>query len=151
MTPSGLREPAKNKGRRIAGIAAVLWAALIFWLSSIPGTGTFPAHPDFLNVVAHFCLYAVLAVLVALALNSPKRALWKTALIALVIAALYGVSDELHQFFTPGRSSDPFGSGSPFDLIIDTLGALVGSVATIWFISAQKVKRSRARDGETKK
>jgi VanZ family protein len=144
---NGLKEKPKQTVRIIAIIAAILWAALIFWLSSIPGAD-YPQHPSFLNIVAHLCLYLVLAVFLALAFNSPKRALWKTALLALVIAALYGVSDEFHQLFTPGRSSDPFGTGSPFDLIIDTIGALVGAAATIWFLSARKVAKSRNRDKE---
>jgi VanZ family protein len=148
MSTNGLREKPKRTGRIVAGVAAALWAGLIFGLSSIPGSGVFPEHPDFLNIVAHFGLYLVLAVLLALAFNSPTRAFWKTALIALVIATLYGVSDELHQFFTPGRSSDPFGSGKPTDLIVDTLGSFIGAAGTIWVLSARKVKQSRARDAE---
>jgi VanZ family protein len=139
MPTSGLREKPRRTLRIVALIAAILWAALIFFLSSIPGSG-FPSHPNALNVVAHFGEYLVLAVLLTLVLNTPDRALWKTALIALAIASLYGASDEIHQMFVDGRSSDPL------DWVTDTLGALLGSVATIWVISARKVKQSRARD-----
>jgi hypothetical protein len=141
MSTSGLREKPKRLPRLVALIAAILWAALIFYGSSIQGSG-FPSHPNILNVVAHFGEYLVLAVLLTVALNSPNQALWKTALIALAIASLYGGSDEIHQIFVDGRSSDPL------DWATDTLGALVGAVATVWFISARKVKRSRARDEE---
>jgi VanZ family protein len=143
MSTNGLREKPKRTGRIIAAVAAILWAALIFGLSSIPGSG-FPAHPNVLNVGAHFCEYLILAVLIALAFNSPNRAFWKTALIALIIASLYGASDEVHQLFTPGRFSDPL------DWVTDTLGALVGAAATIWILSARKVKQSRARDAQKK-
>jgi VanZ family protein len=129
--------------RIVAFIAAVLWAILIFCLSSIPGSG-FPAHPNILNVIAHFGEYLVLAALLSLALNSPGQALWKTALIALAIASLYGGSDEIHQMFTDNRDTDPV------DWATDTIGALVGAVATVWIISAQKVKRSRKRDENTR-
>jgi multisubunit Na+/H+ antiporter MnhB subunit len=139
MPTSGLREKPKRTPRVIAVIAVLVWAALIFAASHIPGSG-FPAHPSFLNVVAHFCEYAVFAALLALALHSPGRALWKTALFALVIASLYAVSDEFHQSFIPGRTPDPL------DWLTDTLGALLGSVVTIWVLSAQKVKQSRTRD-----
>jgi VanZ family protein len=144
MSTNGLREKPKRLPRLIALVAVVLWAALIFCLSSIPGSG-FPSHPNFFNVGAHFGEYLIFAVLLTLALNSPGRALWKTALIALVIASLYGVSDEVHQLFVDGRSSDPL------DWVTDTLGALLGSVATVWLISAQKVRRSRARDEEKRR
>jgi ribose/xylose/arabinose/galactoside ABC-type transport system permease subunit len=141
MSTSGLREKPRRLVRVLALIAAVLWAALIFALSSVPGSG-FPSHPNFLNVVAHFSEYLVLAVLLALTLNSPGQALWKTALIALAIASLYGGSDEIHQLFIDGRTADPA------DWATDTLGALVGALATVWLISARKVRQGRARDAE---
>lgn len=141
MSTNGLREKPKRTGRIIAAVAAILWAALIFGLSSVPGNG-FPSHPNILNVVAHFCEYLIFAVLLALAFNDPKRAFWKTALTALIIASLYAASDEVHQLFTPGRFSDPL------DWVTDTLGALLGAAATIWVLSAQKVKQSRARDSQ---
>ena len=141
MPTSGLRAKPKNTLRIVATIAAVLWAGLIFGLSSIPGSG-FPPHPDILNSAAHFGLYAVLAVLVTLALSSPRRALWKTAIIALVICSAYGASDELHQLFTGGRNCDVM------DWLVDTIAALIFSWATIWYLSARKVKASRAKDSK---
>jgi VanZ family protein len=141
MSTSGLREKPRRTGRAIAAVIAVAWAVLIFCLSAIPGSG-FPSHPNILNVIAHFGEYLVLAVLLALAFNSPNRALWKTALMALVLASLYAVSDEIHQYFVPGRFSDPL------DWVTDTLGALIGAAAVVWFISARKVRRSRSRDAE---
>jgi peptidoglycan/LPS O-acetylase OafA/YrhL len=143
MANSGLREKPKNTVRIVAAIGAVLLAIAIFVVSSIPGSG-FPTHPGYFNVIAHFVEYLLLAVLLCIALNSPKRALWLTALLAIIIASLYGASDEFHQLFVFGRSCDPL------DWLTDTLGALVGAAATIWFISARKVKQSRMRDSGRK-
>jgi VanZ family protein len=74
--------------------------------------------PDWLP---HGIAYAILSVLVARALSggtlrplSATDALW-----AVLIAALYGVSDEWHQSFTPGR--DP----SVADVAKDLAGAMV--------------------------
>ncbi|MDR3315517.1 MAG: VanZ family protein, partial [Coriobacteriales bacterium] len=132
----------RNARRIVAAILAVVWAAIIFTVSSFPGS-TFPSGtPEVLFTIAHGIEYAIFAVLIALALNAPRRALWITALIALVIASLYGVSDEFHQSFT-GRNCDVL------DWVTDTVGALIGSIGTIWFLSAQKVKKSRARDKKT--
>ena len=148
MPSSGLREKPKRTVRIVAALAAIIWAALIFRLSSIPASG-YPEHPGFLNYVAHFCEYAIFAVFLTLTVNSPKRALWKSALIAVLIASVYAVTDELHQyltnlFYNSGRQGDPM------DWLTDTLGALVGAGATIWFISSRKVKTSRAKDAEKK-
>jgi VanZ family protein len=136
---SGLRDKPRNTIRVIAAVVAVVWAALIFAVSAIPSQG-FPSHPGFLNYFAHFGEYLIFGILLTLAINSPKRALWITALIALVVASLYGASDELHQLFVPGRDS------SPLDWLTDTAGALLGTVATVWFVSARTVKRSRRND-----
>ncbi|MDR2492010.1 MAG: VanZ family protein [Coriobacteriales bacterium] len=140
MCANDLREKPKKTPRLIAGVFALLWAALIFFLSSIEG-GDYPPHPGFLNYVAHFCEYLVFGTLLTVALNGPTRALWKSALIALVVASVYAVSDEFHQFFVPGRQCDPI------DWLTDTIGAAVGCLATIFYLSARKASHSRRRDG----
>jgi len=148
MPSSGLREKPKKTIRVVATLAAVLWAALIFVLSSIPASG-YPSHPGFLNYVAHFFEYAIFAVFLVLALNSQKRALWKSALIAVLIASAYAVTDELHQYLTNLYNSSGR-QGDPMDWLTDTVGALTGAIATIWFISSKKVKASRAKDATKK-
>lgn len=47
--------------------------------------------------------------------------LWLLMLAAVVIASLYGASDELHQLFVPGRLCDPA------DWLTDTCGAALGA------------------------
>jgi VanZ family protein len=96
---------------------AVAYAGLIFYLSS---QSSFPVPGrlwDFDKVI-HFIEYGVFAVLLLRATRSP--------LISLLIAAAYGVSDELHQSFTPGRDC------SAFDALADCIGAgLVCGVAVL--------------------
>lgn len=41
---------------------------------------------------------------------------------AVAAASLYGVTDEIHQLFVPGRFCDPA------DWLVDTLGALTGAL-----------------------
>ncbi|MCL2757585.1 MAG: VanZ family protein [Coriobacteriia bacterium] len=141
MCASELHEKPKKRFRILSWILVVVWAAIIFGLSAIPGSG-FPSHPEALNVIAHFCLYAAFAVLLTWALSSSKLSLWKVALIALAIASLYGASDEFHQVFVPGRTPDIM------DWMTDTIGAFVGTCVVLFIISAQKVSRSRKRDKE---
>jgi len=140
MASNSLQNKPKNTVRLVSGIAAGLWAVLIFAISSIPGS-SLPDQPELIYKVAHFIEYAILAALLTLAINGPKRALWVAALIALLVASAYGASDEFHQSFT-GRSPDVW------DWVADTLGAIIGAIATIWFLSARKVKRSRSRDSK---
>jgi VanZ family protein len=142
MSRDDLREKPKLGYRIAATVGAVAWAALIFALSAVPGE-SYPPHPGFLNVVAHFCEYAILAVLLVVSLHGPKRKLWLSAVIAIAVASLYGSSDELHQYFVPGRDS------SPLDWLADSIGALAGAIAAIFVISLKAVKRSREKDART--
>lgn len=94
-------------------IPVVLWAGVIFALSSIPSLGTGLGTWDLvLRKLGHAAEYAILAALLWRALQRP----W----VALAIASLYAVTDEVHQAFVRGRQA------SPADWAIDTAGAAIG-------------------------
>lgn len=65
-----------------------------------------------LRKAAHMAEYAVLSVLIYIWIGK-----WQAAV---AFAALYAVSDEVHQLFVPGRA------GRFSDVIIDSMGALLG-------------------------
>ncbi len=105
--------------------AVVAWMALIFFLS---GQSTLPdltgGWPEIQDIVGHFAAYGVLALLWrwALAGAGVRRAgLW-----AFVAAVLYGISDEFHQSFVPGRHPDLF------DILTDAAGAAVTLAVERW-------------------
>jgi VanZ family protein len=54
---------------------------------------------------------------------------WTAGLAAIALATMYGVSDEFHQSFVPGRSPDRF------DVVADCVGATIG-VALGWLAGA---------------
>jgi VanZ family protein len=86
--------------RLLAWLPAAAWAGVIFYLSSRP---RLPA-PDVAGIdkVAHFGAYALLASLLIFATERSRLPLAA----AVVLGLLYGVSDELHQMFVPGRAPD---------------------------------------------
>src|SRR5512145_1056328 len=72
---------------------------------------------------AHVLEFAVLGALLLRA-QSKGRLTTKRELIAtLIVVAAYGVSDEFHQRFTPGRGSD--GSSVLFDVVGGAIGVWV--------------------------
>ncbi len=101
---------------RLAVALVVAYAALIFVLSSF---SSFPVPRGIFSFdkVIHLVEYAVLGFLVA---RAWPRARWWGAAIA---ATLYGVTDEIHQSFVPGRSADPF------DALADAIGSTIGAAA----------------------
>ncbi len=95
-----------------------------------------------MSAFLHFTEYWILAVLLVGALNMPWRMSWLMAVFAMVIASLYGISDELHQLFVPGRMC------SVTDWLVDTAGATVGGLAGTWVLALYRIysKSSKATD-----
>ncbi len=117
--------PAPARARRlVAGVLALAWAGLVFWLSSRPdplpiSLASFPGS----DKVLHGSAYAVLGALLVLATAGARFPARRAVVIAAALASLYGVTDELHQSFVPGRDT------SAGDWIADTVGALAGAAA----------------------
>jgi hypothetical protein len=101
-------------------LPALCWAGLIFMLSHrpLPEQAVWPDIPG-MDKLAHAAVYGVLSVLLYFGLDRAHRMRRSTALvIAALMASLYGVLDEFHQSFVPGRSVEYA------DWLADTLGAV---------------------------
>lgn len=105
------------------------YMSLIFYLSSI--TIEFPGLPENSDKVVHVLIYIPLAVLLYLSLH--ESGMRKHLLIiSACLAALYGISDEVHQYFVPGRSA------TASDAAADMIGALIGSFGANHWIKRKK-------------
>ena len=110
----------------------LLQMALIFIASSIPNLGGLPGGMS--DKSGHAIGYGILGgvFLRALAGGDVKKVTWGRAAVALLFAVLYGISDEFHQSFVPGRSPDPL------DVLADGIGAAlgigIGGAARAWAI-----------------
>ncbi|MGH9327555.1 MAG: VanZ family protein [Terriglobia bacterium] len=146
--------PAGPTSRRWLGWAVVLaWAAVIFcfstshfgphfsknilgWLLAADHLTLSPRIFHFLDKAfrksAHVANYGVFAVLLYITLGTERRLRWswRRAVLSILIAAGYSLTDEFHQLFVPGRQ------GSLRDCSIDTFGA---SVALALFYLGQKL------------
>lgn len=70
--------------------------------------------------IAHFSEFSILGILLYIVYNdSPKK---NKIICPLIFAGLYAISDEIHQYFVPGRAC------TFIDMIIDTCGAFIGIV-----------------------
>ena len=101
-------------------VPLLFWMALIFWLSNQSTLIDIKsdAGEKTLYKTAHFLAYAFLAWLWWRALSPQREATWLLLGAAFGLAALYGISDEVHQLFVPGRH------GRFFDVLFDASGAL---------------------------
>ena len=112
--------------RRLSLLLAFAWMALLFYLSHQPSLET-PMLFPLQDKVLHAGVYAVLGLLLLTA--QPRQAQgynWRQVGISTLIASLYGLSDEIHQYFVPGRSTEVL------DWVADTLGALMAASLLAW-------------------
>ena len=132
-------------------LATVVWAALIFYLSTPPfgahrslpllarllalfdltlSHATLGVLDSFVRTLAHLTEYAIFALLLYRSCLGRNRCWWRPRLAfwSVVIAALYSVTDEYHQSFTSARVS------SAFDCVIDTMGASLGMLIAFFAI-----------------
>ena len=99
------------------------YMAVIFVLSSIPNPPTVsqPGSDKLLHVLLYGGLAAFIVRAVAGGFDRPVT--MRTVIVAVVVSALYGASDEVHQHFVPARQMDAW------DLAADSVGAAASALA----------------------
>lgn len=109
-------------------VPALAYAALIFWLSH--QSNPLPALTVRLgDKLLHAVEYAGLAWLLAAGV-AHLRPRWgrRAVLLAVLLAAAYGLTDELHQAFVPNRDASLLDWGS------DAAGSIVGGILAVPFL-----------------
>ncbi|MBR6985289.1 MAG: VanZ family protein [Ruminococcus sp.] len=90
--------------------------------------------------LAHFTVYTALGFFSSLTVGR-RKLLSKGTAVNMIFCFLYACSDELHQYFVPGRSCQFT------DVLIDTSGALTGTLLTMLLFT---IIRSRKKLKATK-
>jgi len=108
-------------------LPVLVCAGLIFIASSFPAPeipGVFPYQ----DIAFHFIAYLFLALFFARALKNSNTSIkiLKLLIFTFIFTVFYGISDEFHQMFVPGRSV------SGFDVFIDGIGGFCGGLVYIW-------------------
>jgi VanZ family protein len=96
-----------------AWLPVVVWAAVIFALSSVPSLSSGLGTTDLvLRKIAHVSEYALLGALLLRALEREVP--------AFLAGVAYAITDEIHQHFVSGRHA------APIDVAIDAAGLGLG-------------------------
>lgn len=109
------------------------YCLLIFILSSIPGENFPKVDFEFSDKIVHLAVYSVLYILFFYSLKNQSKyvKLRDNALeFSILFTSLYGVTDEIHQYFVLNRSCEFM------DWVADTAGALL-----MYFILRYKFKK----------
>lgn len=103
-------------------IALAGYCLIIFIESSIPGNNLPKVEFEFSDKIIHFLIYSILCLLFFYSLKNQSKSikLQKFAPeFALLFTSVYGITDEVHQYFVPNRSCEFY------DWVADLAGALV--------------------------
>ena len=109
-------------------LPAMAWCLFIFTVSSIPGQ-KIPALFAYTDKLVHAGVFGVLCWLLHVAFYfQPNQTVRKwSKVIALGLTMLYGATDEFHQMFTPGRSTEFF------DFVADSSGGAIYLILSFFF------------------
>ena len=151
----GTARDSLTRGFPLYWLPVLLWAAFIFYLSSQsvppqpPGVSLLPQWSS----MAHFGLYLVLGALLYRGFQGrgfglldgrpvpgDTGAATKSSMLpvtayflSFLAGALFGASDEVHQYFVPLRQMDPV------DWMVDVAGVMAGSfVLLLWHLRRNK-------------
>ncbi|MBL7685629.1 MAG: VanZ family protein [Deltaproteobacteria bacterium] len=107
-----------KKRRYLYILLALLYASLIFYFSSRPALSV--SH----DKMAHIFEYSLFGFIICPVLRYffKIQHVGKLILFAVFVVTLYGVTDEFHQSFVPGRES------SIYDVIADFVGSFLGAL-----------------------
>lgn len=148
--------------KKIVWVITLLWMGVIFYFSSQPAVVSRQVSGEilvqmkqigeediqnitdrrvwnlqyFIRKFAHFALYCGLGFLMVFSIISIKYRAYASYFIAWLVASLYGVLDEWHQAFVPGRGA------TLADMKLDSLSALAGvavAAVVIWVWRAYRL------------
>jgi VanZ family protein len=106
------------------------------WLDPQISIATIAAIHFTLRKLGHLMEYAILAALLWRGLRGTLTSTTNPGIAALtfVVTAMFAASDEFHQWFVPSRTA------SPFDVMIDCIGALLAVLLCAVFARAKSTQ-----------
>jgi len=103
-------------------LPVLFYCAAIFIQSSLPTIEQLPQWPH-LDKILHVAAYALLGFLFFRALSGDRPSFNRnfSLILSIIFTGLYGLSDEIHQSFVPGRSAEVA------DALADLAGGFLGA------------------------
>ena len=120
--------------RRLSLLLALGWACFIYYLSSQPGQNVPPLFFG-QDKLFHFIAFGILGFFSMGAAKADTQGYRHVQmLLTIVLVTLYGVLDEFHQYFVPGRVADHY------DVMADMVGAIFGVWALYYLLTKRHNK-----------
>jgi VanZ family protein len=127
--------PSKLRNFFICWLPLIVYCLALYIQSDYPSPEKIPTF-TFADKILHFGAYGLLGILFFRAYETLPLKANKTLLILMSIgsATLYGLSDEIHQYFVPFREAD----------IMDVVANTIGSICAVYFYHLWKTQKKPA-------
>ncbi|MBI9070341.1 MAG: VanZ family protein [Melioribacteraceae bacterium] len=119
----------KNHKVKLVYIPLGIYWVILFALTTLPSKSL--PSVAFSDKIKHFLAYFILTILLKLTLHFQEKynlTLKMCTVITLGIIAFYGMADEIHQYFIPGRYCEFY------DWVANIAGGIVGVLLVRFFI-----------------
>ncbi|OGU55571.1 MAG: hypothetical protein A2V66_08415 [Ignavibacteria bacterium RBG_13_36_8] len=123
----------KQRRKHFVFIPTIIYWIILFVLTSIP-SNALPSPFGISDKVEHFIAYLILSIFIAMSLHFQKAYTFLSRhffLTSIVITTFYGIFDEFHQYYIPGRYCELW------DIAANICGVLSGTLIGLYFINTQ--------------
>ena len=127
-----LTDTSRLRNFFVCWLPLIVYCLAIYIQSSRPSPERIP-DVQFFDKFLHVAAYCLLGVLFfrAYATLAFKHDKTRLILISIASAIVYGISDEIHQYFVPFRHAD----------ILDVIANSIGSICGVWFFYFWKIRK----------
>lgn len=131
----------KSRKFIVSFVVLIVYMGIIFYLSSLPSDLLKPEKKfgfELDQSIKHFVEFSVLGILMGnvfwqLTKDRTFHSGFVTFASSSVFSVLYGISDEIHQYFVPTRYC------TVFDMFIDAAGSLTGVLIFLVYAKARRL------------
>ncbi len=121
-----------EKHNKFSWVITILIAIFIFYVSSLTFKPTSVGGIALETTIYHFYTFFFLSIFLLISLTRGKFKNKNLIFISIILAILYGVSDEVHQLFVIGRVC------AISDVLIDSIGVLLAGYLYLSFLLGRK-------------
>lgn len=127
-----------------AGLLGYLKVLTVFILGDASDffSGVGKNYECILRKAAHFTEYLILSLIVYKAMRVSRIKMKNSVIWTLILCVVYAISDEVHQYFVPGRAF------AVTDIMIDTAGSIFGltSVTLVNYLRNRWIKQRKRKE-----
>ncbi len=123
-----------EKHSKLSWIITILIAVFIFFISSLSFKTAPVGGYGWRTTVYHFYVFFFLSVFLLISIIKGKTKKKNLVFLVIILAIVYGITDEIHQIFVPGRTF------AIYDILINCAGILFATYLYSLILLGKRIK-----------